>query len=68
MFPALYSAASPVFITCNITVIFIIDFVLMSSSPNLKPATFCERVCMAENPVPFLSAPKEFYFLESSPE
>lgn len=39
-FPALYSAASPVIITFNITMIFIIYFVLMSSGPNLKQATF----------------------------
>lgn len=43
-FPALYSTASPVFITFNIMVIFIIYCVLMSSSPNLKPSTFWESV------------------------
>lgn len=45
--PALYSAASPVFITFNIMVIFIIYFLLMSSSPNLKPTKICfERECV----------------------
>lgn len=43
-FPALYSAASPILITFNITLIFIIYSVLMSSSPDLKPATFWERI------------------------
>lgn len=46
--------------------LFVIYFVLVSSSPGLKPATSWGRVTRAEDPVYFLLPPKPVFFLENN--